>query len=95
MKFAVRAKELRFECTPEVEIVAFADSPALAELESDRENLPDQVEPGVAYEDVSVRWRAAAWMGDPDWEEALDDALRVCRLTRAPSGEAVEHDLDR
>jgi hypothetical protein len=27
---------------------------------SDRENMPDEVEPGVTYRDVTVRWRAAS-----------------------------------
>jgi hypothetical protein len=27
---------------------------------SERQNLPDEVEPGVTYRDVRVRWRAAA-----------------------------------
>ena len=81
MKFSVRAKELRFECKPEVDVVAFADAPATAELQSERENLPDEVEPGVTYRDIAVRWRAAARLGEPDWEEALSDELRTRRLS--------------
>lgn len=60
---AARADELRFECKPEVRVTAFADSPAAAESVSERENLPDDVEPGVTYRDVSVRWRVAARLG--------------------------------
>jgi hypothetical protein len=82
MRFAVRAEELRFECKPEVDVVAFADSPATAESQSERENLPDELEPGVTYRDVAVRWRAAAWLGDPDWDEALNGELRTRRLSR-------------
>jgi hypothetical protein len=82
MRFSVRARELRFECKPELDIVAFADSPAAAELHSERDNLPDEVQPGVTYRDVAVRWRAAAWLGDPDWDEALDAALRTRHLSR-------------
>jgi hypothetical protein len=78
----VRARELRFERKPAVDIVAFADSPAIAELESERDNLPDDVEPGVVYRDVSVRWRVAVWMGDPGWDEAVDAELRTRRLSR-------------
>jgi hypothetical protein len=29
-----------------------------------------------------VRWRAAAWLGEPDWDEAVDAALRTRRLSR-------------
>jgi len=82
MSFSVRAEELRFECKPEVDVVAFADSPATAELQSERDNLPDEVEPGVTYRDVAVRWRAAAWLGEPNWEEAVDSELRTRRLSR-------------
>jgi hypothetical protein len=60
---AARADELRFECKPEVRVTAFADSPAVAESISERENLPDDVEPGVTYRDISVRWRVAARLG--------------------------------
>ena len=43
---AVRAKELRFECKPDVDVRAYSDSPASAESVSERENLPDELEPG-------------------------------------------------
>jgi hypothetical protein len=82
MRFSVRAKELRFESKPDVDVVAFADAPATAESQSERENLPDELEPGVTYRDIAVRWRAAARMGEPDWEEALSDEVRTRRLSR-------------
>jgi hypothetical protein len=82
MSFFVRADELRFECKPEVDVVAFADSPATAESQAERENLPDEIEPGESYRDVAVRWRAAAWLGDPDWDEAVNGALSSRRLSR-------------
>ena len=81
MSFSVRAEELRFECKPEVDVIAFADSPAAAELQSERHNLPDDVEPGVTYRDVAVRWRAAAWLGEPNWDEAVNGKLRTRRLS--------------
>jgi hypothetical protein len=60
---AARADELRFECKPEVRVAASAGSPASAEWASERENLPDDVEPGVTYRDVAVRWRVSARLG--------------------------------
>jgi hypothetical protein len=51
------ADELRFECKPKVEVVPYANAPAYVEYESERDNLPDEVEDGVTYRDVSVRWR--------------------------------------
>ena len=62
---AVRAKELRFECKPEVDVSAYADSPASAELVSERENLPDELEPGVTYRDFAVRWWLWARLDNP------------------------------
>ena len=35
---------------------------------SERENLPDQVEPGVTYRDAEVRWRAESRIVEPDRE---------------------------
>jgi hypothetical protein len=63
---AVRADELRFECKPDVHVSAYTDSPASAESISERENLPDELEPGVTYRNFAVRWRLAARLDDPD-----------------------------
>jgi hypothetical protein len=63
---SARAEEVRFECKPEVRVGAYADAPATAEVVSERENLPDEVEPRVTYRNVSVRWRLAARLDDPD-----------------------------
>jgi hypothetical protein len=71
---AVRADELRFECKPQVRVVAYSDSPASAESVSERENLPDALEPGVTYRDFAVRWHVAARLRDPDPPRALDQS---------------------
>jgi hypothetical protein len=62
---AVRADELRFECKPEVDVIPYANAPAEFERDSERENLPDEVEEGVVYRDVAVRWRVALRLRDP------------------------------
>jgi hypothetical protein len=62
---AVRAKGLRFESAPETEVMLHGDW--RSHTESERGNLPDEVEPGVEYRDVEVRWGAAAYV---DVEEA-------------------------
>jgi hypothetical protein len=82
LKVSVRAEEVRFECKPEVEVEAYADSPASAESQSERENLPDELEPGVTYRDFAVRWRVAARLHEPDWEEAVGGESRTRRLQR-------------
>jgi hypothetical protein len=70
---AASAKRLRFKRKPRVEVNTHAyrevDPELAREMEkiegegysnTQRENLPDEVEPGVTYRDVRVRWRAAA-----------------------------------
>jgi hypothetical protein len=64
IRASFRAKELRFNCKPEVRIGAYANAPASAEHVSERENLPDEVEPGVTYRDVKVHWRLAVRLDD-------------------------------
>jgi hypothetical protein len=54
----VRADEVRFERKPDVRVRAHANWPSRAETVSERENLPDELEPGVTYRDFAVRWRA-------------------------------------
>jgi hypothetical protein len=63
---SVRADELRFECKPQVRVRAYANAPAEAESISERENLPDELEPGTTYRNFAVRWRLAARLNDPD-----------------------------
>jgi hypothetical protein len=60
------ADEVRFECKPEVRVSAYSNAPATAESVSERENLPDEVQPGITYRNVSVRWRLAARLEDTD-----------------------------
>jgi hypothetical protein len=64
MTARVHADELRFECEPQVEVRAYSNAPASAEHVSVRDNLPDEVEPGVTYTDVTVFWRLAARLDD-------------------------------
>lgn len=66
MAASVRADEVRFECKPAVTVRAYANAPATAERVSERDNLPDEIEPGVTYRNVSVRWRLAARLDDPE-----------------------------
>ena len=63
---AARVGELRLECRPEVRVDVYADTAASAESVSERENLPDRLEPEVTYRDGAVRRRIAAWIG---WRE--------------------------
>jgi hypothetical protein len=70
---SVKAKRLRFKKKPETdvdlhgEVVERDDRQDIETTSgSERENLPEEVEPGVTYRDVRVRWRAAARLKDRD-----------------------------
>jgi hypothetical protein len=79
---SVRAKKLRFKSKPKTKVEFDERSEAsLESLEpeietgsgSKRENLPDEVEPGVTYRDVHVRWGAAARIVPPPEPEDEED----------------------
>jgi hypothetical protein len=58
----VRAKRLRFHKRPETDVQVEGDGGS----GSERHNLPETVEPGVTYRDVTVRWLAAARLDPTD-----------------------------
>jgi hypothetical protein len=66
MAARVRAAELRFECKPHAELGAHPNGPATVEHTSERDNVPDEVEPRKTYRNVEVRWRLAARLDDSD-----------------------------
>lgn len=77
---SVKVKRLRFREKPktQVELRGELHEPeADGELEtasgSERKNLPDEVEPGVTYRDVQVRWRAAARLKKKGIEDEKQD----------------------
>jgi len=62
---SVSAKELRFEIVPEVN-VWFAGEPAFrSSMRTERQNLPEEVVPGVTYRDAKVLWQAQARIVHP------------------------------
>jgi hypothetical protein len=67
-----KAKKLRFNSKPETKL-EFPDSAETSGSHTERKNLPDEVEPGVTYRDVEVRWHARA---DVKVEEAVDEEGR-------------------
>jgi hypothetical protein len=74
----VKAKKLRFEKVPETEVTFPGSDQERSGSHTERENLPDKVEPGVTYRDVKVRWRAGASVRTevtPELAEALDEDL--------------------
>ena len=69
----VRAAKVRFARRPHVDVRFTGDAETVSG--SERENLPDEVEPGVTYRDVRVRWRAAARI-DPRLRDDLDSTTQ-------------------
>lgn len=69
----VSARELRFRSKPRThvelhgEVVERGRGRRAAETASgsEREHLPEEVEPGVTYRDVDVGWRAVVRLRDP------------------------------
>jgi hypothetical protein len=85
----VKARRLRFRRKPETNVefenhtrVRSDDRIEDVELETDsqseRRNLPDEVEPGVTYRDVEVGWtaQARAKISEEDREEEEEDPGR-------------------
>jgi len=68
----VRADSVRFGKKPDGVSVRFTGDTEQAWSGSERENLPDEVEPGVTYRDVRVRWSAVAKV-DPRISEHLEE----------------------
>ena len=86
----VTAGELKFDAVlnPNVE---FPGKPERATVwESDRRNLPQTVEPGVAYRNIGIRLRIASRFADIDRivAEALSDR-RANSESAAPDSSAV------
>lgn len=73
---SVRAERLRFGAVPDTRVWFEGEPGERSSSETEREGLPDEVEPGVDYRDVAVRWRARSRVvhpTDPDVETEDDD----------------------
>jgi hypothetical protein len=66
---SLRAKELRFESKPEVEIGISGEPAVTGGSVTERENLPEELEPGKTYRDFAVRWRLAARLEEPPLDQ--------------------------
>lgn len=56
----VSSSEMRFDVVPDTEVVFWGKSPRRSVSGTERENLPDRVEPGVTYRNTTVRMRIAS-----------------------------------
>ena len=62
---SVRARRLRFEVVPETTVWFEGEPGERSSSETERENLPEEVEPGIEYRNVRVRWRARSSVVHP------------------------------
>ena len=61
----VRAKELRFGRVAETKVFFVGEPAYESSSQVERENLPEEVKPGVTYKDVEVRWSARSRIVHP------------------------------
>jgi len=57
---AASAERLRFRRKPHAEVEFHTGPDGESDSRTERENLPDEVQPGVTYRDVRVSWRGRA-----------------------------------
>ena len=72
----VRAREVRFADKPQVHVEVSGDvngRPAAVVSRTDRQNLPNEVQPYVTYRDIGILLTITSTL--PDIEKILDDAL--------------------
>jgi hypothetical protein len=63
---SARAERVRFARKPEADVEFQQDPDGESDSQTEKENLPEEVEPGVTYRDVRVRWRAGARVSPPE-----------------------------
>jgi hypothetical protein len=61
----VRARSLRFGAVPDTEVRFEGEPGERSSSRTERENLPEKVEPGKTYRGVEVRWTARARIAHP------------------------------
>jgi hypothetical protein len=81
----VRAKELRFETVPHVQVAFKGNGPRHTTWKTERVNLPMHPEPGVAYHDVALRLTISSTLDE------LPELLAQAK--RASGGIKIEPDV--
>ena len=64
LSISTRMKSVRFDVVPDVEVRWEGTREHRGETWEERENLPEELEPGVTYKDATVRWFASGDVGD-------------------------------
>jgi hypothetical protein len=60
ISISVRMRSIRFGAVPPTRVWFEGFPDEAHSLRSERENLPEEVQPGATYEGVTVQWRARA-----------------------------------
>lgn len=79
----VRIRELRFEEEPRTHVEFFGQPERITQDTTERENLPDKVQPGVTYKNVVVRLTIASVFAEP--ERVVADLLGATIAAAAPA----------
>ena len=89
---AASAKRLRFNSKPQVEVEFETGPDGESDSQTERENLPEEVQPGVTYRDVRVAWRGGARFVVPSGKEpASPETGTAVRRQRARQSERRRH----
>lgn len=83
----VTAKELKFQIVPETNVKFTGNHERKTEWSSERENLPETVQPGVTYRDIGIRLKIVSVFADID--RIVDEALG-----KVPPKEKTEAEKD-
>ncbi|WP_433787160.1 hypothetical protein ACQPX6_10025 [Actinomycetospora sp. CA-101289] len=66
VRSTVRARRLHFEEVPDVRVDLTGDQGDASMSGSERENLPDRVQPHVTYTDVRIDHAILSWLEQPE-----------------------------
>jgi pyruvate/2-oxoglutarate dehydrogenase complex dihydrolipoamide acyltransferase (E2) component len=72
----VKARELRFEEEPQTEVRFWGHPEPNSVSVNERENLPEEVQQGITYHNISVRSRIASELAPPEEEPYATNAAR-------------------
>ena len=62
---SARARAVRFGIVPQTRVWFEGEPGVRSSSRTERENLPDELEPRVTYRDIRVRWHARAKIDHP------------------------------
>ena len=85
-----QARRLVFRRTPETRVEFEGEPGGESDSHTERENLPDEVEPGKVYRDVKVQWVAGARIDDAEVQRLVDELAAKGRSKGASESKKSE-----